>query len=82
MQIRVRLSSGLAEPIGIARLNMSLEENASVADLKEAICQQYPELREGFAAAIPVLMGQHVAFSESLSNGQEVAFLLHIYLLN
>jgi len=78
MQIRVRLSSGLAEPIGIARLNMSLEENATVADLREAICQQYPELRGGFAAAIPVVAGRHVALSESISSGQEVAFLLPV----
>lgn len=78
MQIRVRLSSGLAEPIGLPRLNIRLEENATVADLKEAICQQYPELREGFAAAIPVAAGRHVAFSEPVSNGQEVAFLLPV----
>ena len=78
MQIRVRLSSGLAEPIGIPRLNMSLEENATVADLKEAICQKYPELRDGFVAAIPVVTGRHVAFSEPLSSGQEVAFLLPV----
>lgn len=78
MQIRVRLSSGLVELIGIPRLNMSLKDNATVADLREEIYQKYPELQDAMATAIPIVMGEHVSFSAALSNGQEVAFLLPV----
>ena len=78
MQIRVRLSSGLAEPIGIPRLNITIAEGATIEDVKEALCEQYPALRDGFCAAIPVVTGQHVPFSTLLTSGQEVAFLLPV----
>lgn len=78
IQVRVRLSSGLAEPIGIPRMSITVEDNATVADLKETICESYPELRPGFGVAIPIVSGRHVTFSEPLSKGQEIAFLLPV----
>lgn len=78
MQVQVRLSGGLADQIGLARLNMTVQDGATVADLKAALCKQYPALKQGLDVALPVTGGRHIALTEPLMSGQEVAFLLPV----
>ena len=78
MNINVRLSSGLGQSIGKARLTITLGENATVSDLIEHLRRGYPQMGERLDAALPVISGRHVSPSEPLSSGQEVALLLPV----
>lgn len=76
MNIRVRLSAGLAPTVGVSRLQVDLAENATVADLLEHLRAEYPALGSKMTIAIPMLAGRPAAPSDPLSEAQEVALLL------
>ncbi len=78
MTVHVRLGAGLAQKVGSARLSVSLSEGSTVADLREQLRAQHPGAAPQLAAAVPVIDGQHVAWTVPLSSDQEVAFLLPI----
>ena len=76
MNVRVRLSAGLAPIAGNSRLLITLAENATVADLLDHLCTQHPELALKINMAIPMIAGRHAAPSDRLTDAQEVALLL------
>ena len=78
MQIHIRLSGELIKNIGSPRLTLTLAEGATVSDLRDQLCQQYPSSASTFQAAVPIISGRHVTPAEQLYNGQEVAFLMPI----
>jgi molybdopterin synthase sulfur carrier subunit len=78
MQIHIRLSGNLASSMGMPRLTLILHHEATVAELRDLLCQKYPDSTTNLHAAVPVTSGRHVSLSEKLTDGQEVAFLMPI----
>lgn len=78
MQINVRLSSGLSKYVGSTRLRVTVPEDCTLAVLQKKLRQDYPPLSEPIRSAVAIIAGRHAAFEESLSPGQEVAFLIPI----
>jgi molybdopterin converting factor small subunit len=76
MNVRVRLSAGLAPAVGSSRLSVTLAETATVADLLEQLRAQYPPLALTMTTALPIVSGRPVALSDRLTDDQEVALLL------
>jgi molybdopterin converting factor small subunit len=78
MRVHVRLSAGLAQEVGLARLTVTLSDGATVADLREQLRAQHPAAAPQLALAVPVIAGQAVDWTAPLASDQEVAFLLPI----
>jgi molybdopterin converting factor small subunit len=78
MVINVRFSTGLAQHVGRTRLQVTLDEGATIADLRQHLDHNFEGMGQPLAHAIPVLAGRHVTDSEPLQNGQEVSLLLPI----
>ena len=78
MNIRVRLSAGLAQFVGNPRLIVTLAEDATVADLLDHLCIRHPALAPKLDVAIPMIAGRHAAHADLLVDAQEVALLLPV----
>jgi molybdopterin synthase sulfur carrier subunit len=78
MQIHIRLSGALASSIGTPRLTLILRDETTVAELRDLLCQKYPDSASNLHIAVPITIGRHVSLSEKLVDGQEVAFLMPI----
>ncbi len=78
MDVRVRLSAGLAQQLGTTRLTVQLNNDATVADLLTYLRTLHPSLANRLETAVPVVAGRHVPQTEPLTDGQEVALLVPI----
>jgi molybdopterin synthase sulfur carrier subunit len=78
MQISVRLSSGLSQYTGSSRLQVTLPEGGTVADLLDSLRHEHPALRQHLDVSVAVISGRHVSPAERLLSGEEVAFLIPI----
>lgn len=78
MIVNVRLSGDLAQHVGRARLQVTLPDNASAADLVTHLQAHYPAAAARFRQAVPIVGGQHISPETALAAGQEVALLLPI----
>ncbi|MBV7336248.1 MoaD/ThiS family protein [Chloroflexi bacterium TSY] len=78
MNINVRFSGDLARIVGQPRIGVALNQAATVHDLFQTLCSNYPDLESQLQSAIPVINGRHAREEEALSAGQEVAILLPI----
>jgi molybdopterin converting factor small subunit len=78
MQISVRLNAVLAQITGAPRLQVTVADDATVADVQQALTATYPALATRLERAVPVLGGAHARLSDKVSAGQEVAFLMPV----
>ena len=78
MRINVRLSTGLAPLAGNPRLQVTLAEDATVADLLYHLQHEHPALGQRLGSVIPMIAGRHVSPADPLTAGQEVALLLPV----
>jgi molybdopterin converting factor small subunit len=79
MQIPVRLGSGLSQyNSGSPRLQLSLPEGATVAQLIDQLAENYPAMRERLGSAVAVIAGRHASPTETLAASEEVALLIPI----
>ena len=78
MEISVRLGHGLAQQVGSSRLQVALDEGATVADLKGRLRAAHPSLSQQLEACVAIVAGSHVEPDEPLSGDQEVALLMPI----
>jgi molybdopterin converting factor small subunit len=78
MQVNIRLSAGLAQLTGNARLQLTVPEDATVQDVVAILVGQYPEMRNRLSYAIPVIAGSHATLQSPVTSGQEVAFLMPV----
>ena len=78
MLVHVRINGALAQEIGTTRLQASLEEGMTVADLLTRLCQQHPHSAAKLKQAVPIVAGQHLPHTTALIAGQEVALLLPV----
>jgi molybdopterin converting factor small subunit len=75
VQVRVRLVAGLSKLAGRPRLELRLEDGATVADLLRRLGEDNPQLAPGLPSALPVVAGSHVPRDRRLADGEEVALL-------
>jgi molybdopterin converting factor small subunit len=68
----------LAEHVGSSRLQVALDDGATVADLIGRLNTAYPSLSQQMEACVAIVAGSHASLDEPLSGAQEVALLLPI----
>jgi molybdopterin synthase catalytic subunit len=75
MQFKILLFATLKDIAGQSKLTLSLpNQNATVADVRHALTQQYPQMEENLKAAI-ASVNQEFAFAEDVvKDGDEIAF--------
>lgn len=78
MEISVRLSAALAQLAGAARVQVRVDDDATVADVRAALTATYPALATSLPRAVPIVAGNHAAPGDRVPAGQEVAFLLPV----
>jgi molybdopterin converting factor small subunit len=78
VQVRVRLTAGLAELFGAPFLTIDLAEGATVADLYARLAETEPDAAPALRSALPVVAGEHAGQDDLLRHRQEVALLLPI----
>ncbi len=76
MQVTVRLSAALAQLTGNPRVQLTVPDDARLADVTAALVQSYPAIEGRLAYAIPIVAGDHAAPQAAVSPGQEIAFLM------
>jgi molybdopterin converting factor small subunit len=75
VEVRVRLVAGLSQLAGRPRLQVRLDDGATVADLLRALEHEHPALTPGLPSALPVVAGSHVHRTQALHDGDEVSLL-------
>lgn len=78
MHISVRLSAALAQISGAPRVQVEVDDGATIADLVRALEGRYPGLAPRLKHAVPIIAGNHASLDDSVSAGQEVAFLMPV----
>jgi len=78
MQIPVRLSAALAQISGTPRLQVTVSDGATVADVIEALTALHPDLASRLQRAVPMVAGRHADPGDQVNDGEEVAFLLPV----
>jgi molybdopterin synthase catalytic subunit len=76
--VTVRVNGVLAQEVGTSRLQLDLPQDATVADLLDAMCRRYPTSSEPIRRAIPVIGGNHVSPSATVPAGREVSLLMPV----
>jgi molybdopterin converting factor small subunit len=76
VHVTVRLGGELARATGAPRLALDVADGSTVADLRRAVADRYPELHGALDATLAIIAGAHAAPDLPLSPGAEVAFLL------
>ena len=78
MQVRVRLSAGLARLADAPLVMLDLEDGATVDDALARLRSVVPALARALPSALPVIAGEHAERTRPLRAGDEVALLLPI----
>lgn len=78
MMVNVRFSAGLAPLVGNTRLQVNLDDQATLADLLTHLCRQYPDLKQKLNSAVFMAAGRHLSPVDPLTSEQEVALLLPV----
>jgi len=78
MQISVRLNAVLAQIVGAPRLQLTVHEDATIADVLQTLEAAYPGLGTRLERAVPVLGGNHARLTDKVAADQEVAFLMPV----
>ena len=78
MQIRVRLTAGLADLFRVPFLTIDLADGATVADLYACLAETEPDAAPALHSALAVVAGEHAGRDDLLRHRQEVALLLPI----
>lgn len=78
MQISVRLSAALAQVTGAPRVQVTVADGATVADVLQGLATTYPALTPRLRHAVPILGGKHATASDQVTADQELAFLMPV----
>lgn len=78
MQISVRLSAALAQVTGAPRVQVTVVDGATVADVLQGLTTAYPSLAPRLRHAVPILGGKHATASDLVTADQELAFLMPV----
>jgi len=77
-KITIRVNRDLAQALATTRLSIELPSPATVDDLLAYLSQTYPQASQRLTHAVAVSAGKHLAPSDELTSGQEVALLMPI----
>jgi molybdopterin converting factor small subunit len=75
VEVRIRLSSGIARLAPAPVLMLELPDGATVDDLYDCLALSHPQLAPALRSALPVVHGSHVERSQALVHGDQVALL-------
>jgi molybdopterin converting factor subunit 1 len=75
MKVRVRLFAGLRELIGQQEIIVDLAEEATVADLRDQLCRDYPRLTPFLPALACAVNEDYKSPEHRLQDGDEVALI-------
>lgn len=78
MQINVRLSSDLSRALGQPRVNVTVAESATVADLIAALIASHPQDEDALSRAVVMAGGRHLGPNQRLEHHRDVALLTPI----
>jgi molybdopterin converting factor small subunit len=78
MNVKVRLSVGLAQSIGNTRFSVDLPDDATVDDLLAHLRAAYPATQAQLQTVVPMISGRHAPPTEKLTADREVALLLPV----
>jgi molybdopterin converting factor small subunit len=75
VQVHVRLVAGLSRLAGRPRIELQLDDGATVDDLLDDLAARHPALQAALPSALPVVAGSHVRREQRLNDGDEVSLL-------
>jgi molybdopterin converting factor small subunit len=78
MQVSVRLNAVLAQIAGAPRLQVTVSDDATVANVLQALAVAYPGLSARLEHTVPVVGGNHARLTDKVAADQEVAFLMPV----
>jgi len=78
VQVSVRLSAALAQITGAARMQVTVCDAATVADVRQALLASCPALAPRLQHAVSMVGGNHASPTDIVSADQEVAFLMPV----
>jgi len=74
MQVHILLFATLKDLAGQNRLTLSLADNATVADVRQALIAQYPHMAANVNAAIAAVNEEYAFPGDAVHDGDRVAF--------
>ena len=75
VRVRARLFARLREQAGVDRLDLELNQGATVADVYDALRRSYPTLEPDRALVRPALNQAFAEWNSPVADGDEVAFI-------
>jgi len=78
MQISVRLSGDLARAVGRPRVNVTIAEPATAADLIAALVAAHPQEESALTRAVVMVGGRHAGPNQPLESNRNMALLTPI----
>ena len=75
MELTIRLSGDLGRLVGVPRVTVTLDDDATVADVLDSLVARHPQLARELRAAVPVVGGVHASPGTPLSGQREIALL-------
>lgn len=75
MEIEVLLFASLRERRGAPTLTVTIEEGATVRQLREAVAESYPELAPGLSASRVAIDQEFSPEDQSIDPGSEIALI-------
>ncbi|MEM7129879.1 MAG: MoaD/ThiS family protein [Chloroflexota bacterium] len=76
--VSVRLNGELTRLAGRARMNVTLNSPATVADLLAEVASDEPSIAHRLHVAVPVIDGHHATQEQEVVQGREVALLMPV----
>jgi molybdopterin synthase catalytic subunit len=73
--VRVRLFAGLRETIGAREISVSLDDGATVDDLRRRIGEEHPLVRTLLESSVAAVSEEYVPADHRLNDGDDVALI-------
>ena len=75
MELTIRLSGDLGRLVGVPRVTVTLDDDATVAHVLDSLAARYPDVARELRAAVPVVGGVHASPATPLGGQREIALL-------
>ena len=73
MTVTIKMFAAAREAVGAAEVNIEVPANASAGDLRQALCENYPQVRPLAERAMFAVNARYVRDDEAIQPGAEVA---------
>ena len=75
MKVEVKLFAVAKQLAGVEAISIELPAGATVQDLRDALCEQRPELRDITARAMIAIDAEYVSNDTNISENSEIALI-------